>query len=79
PKIKATEWLGLIDENLPDIWGKKATEQSDALAASISSRVKESSETLKQLDVGNLSADEVKEYDNAAKSLGEHMGVKDIP
>ncbi len=78
-KIKATEWLGLIDENLPDIWGKKATEKSDALAASISTQVKESSETLKKLDVGNLSADEVKEYDNAAKSLGEHMGVKDIP
>ncbi|MFB3302078.1 hypothetical protein [Pseudomonas sp. AMR01] len=79
PKIKATEWLGLIDENLPDIWGKKATEKSDALAASISTRVKESSETLKNLDVGNLSADEVKEYDSAAKALGEQMGVKDIP
>ncbi|WP_439863951.1 hypothetical protein [Pseudomonas antarctica] len=79
PKIKATEWLGLIDENLPDIWGKKATEKSDALAASISTRVKESSETLKKLDVGNLTADEVKEYDSAAKALGEQMGVKDIP
>ncbi|MCU1778878.1 hypothetical protein [Pseudomonas sp. 14P_5.3_Bac1] len=78
-KIKATEWLGLIDENLPDIWGKKTTEKSDALAASISTRVKEASDTLKKLDVGNLSADEVKEYDSAAKTLGEHMGVKDLP
>jgi uncharacterized membrane-anchored protein YjiN (DUF445 family) len=79
PKIKATEWLGLLDENFPDIWGKEKAAKSDALAEAISTRVQTSSETLKNLDVTNLSPDELKDYDKTVKSLGEAMGVKDIP
>ncbi|MBW4792933.1 hypothetical protein [Pseudomonas tolaasii] len=79
PKINATQWLGLLDENFPDIWGKEKAAKSDALASAISTRVQKSSDTLKNLDAANLSADDLKDYDKTIKSLGEAMGVKDIP
>ncbi|MHC8326683.1 hypothetical protein [Pseudomonas sp. LB1P83] len=79
PKINATQWLGLLDENFPDIWGKEKSAKSDALADAISTRVQKSSETLENINVANLSPSEVKDYDKAVKSLGETMGIKDIP
>jgi len=79
PKINATQWLGLLDDNFPDIWGKQKTAKSDALADAISKRVQKSSDTLKDLDAANLSPTEVKEYDKTVQSLGEKMGIKDIP
>ncbi|MGE7991531.1 hypothetical protein ACQKPE_10865 [Pseudomonas sp. NPDC089554] len=79
PKVNATQWLGLLDENFPDVWGKDKIGTSDALADAISNRVKSASATLDKLDVGNLTPTELKEYDQTVKSLGEKMGVKDIP
>ncbi|SET64448.1 hypothetical protein SAMN03159512_02976 [Pseudomonas sp. NFR09] len=79
PKIKATQWLGMLDDNFPDLWNKQKIAKSDALTDAISERVKASSDTLKHLDVGNLSAEGVKEYDKTVQALGEKMGVRDIP
>ncbi|MEP7456659.1 hypothetical protein [Phyllobacterium sp. SB3] len=78
PKIKATEWLGLIDENFPDIWGKKET-KSDKLATEINERIGKSSENLKSYDVTKFTPEELKDYEKTIKSLGEAMGAKDGP
>jgi hypothetical protein len=78
PKIKATEWLGLLDDNLPDIWGKKDT-KSDKLATEINERIAKSSENLKSYDVTKFTPEELKDYEKTIKSLGEAMGVKDVP
>lgn len=78
PKIKATAWLGLLDENFPDIWGNKDT-KADKLSTEINDRIAKSSETLKSYDVTQFTPEELKEYEKTIQSIGEAMGVKDTP
>ncbi|MGY2377427.1 hypothetical protein ACW9IB_23260 [Pseudomonas sp. SDO524_S393] len=78
PKVKATAWLGLLDENFPDIWGNKDT-KADKLSTEINDRIAKSSESLKSYDVTQFTPDELKEYEKTIKSIGEAMGVKDVP
>jgi hypothetical protein len=77
-KIKATAWLGLLDENFPDIWGNKDT-KADKLSGEINDRIAKSSETLKSYDVTQFTPEELKEYEKTIQSIGETMGVKERP
>lgn len=76
PKIKATAWLGLLDDNFPDIWGNKDT-KADKLSGEINDRIAKSSETLKSYDVTQFTPEELKEYEKTIQSIGEAMGAKD--
>jgi hypothetical protein len=78
PKIKATAWLGLLDDNFPDIWGNKDT-KADKLSGEINDRIAKSSETLKSYDVTQFTPEELKEYEKTIQSIGETMGVKERP
>lgn len=82
PKFKATEWLGLMSDNFPDIWGKNATQTGkNSLSSAIGNRVEAGSQTLadRGADGAQLSGDSLNTYNDAAAKVGRTMGVKDMP
>ncbi|MFE0755295.1 hypothetical protein ACFW16_15160 [Inquilinus sp. NPDC058860] len=77
-KSDATAWLGLLDDNFPDIWGSSSHVDSD-IAKKVNEAVKTASDKLAADDVGlslgNLSEADRKDFDDAISKLGEQLGA----
>ncbi len=77
PKVKATDWLGIWDQNFPDIW--KADAPKDALSKAISSSIAETSEAMKDKPVtaGLTDADSNTLNNQISEDVGRAMGAPD--
>lgn len=76
-KIKATDWLGVWDQNFPDIW--KSDAPTDPLSKSISSNIAETSEALKDKPItAELNnADSSTLNNQISEDVGRAMGAPD--
>ncbi|MFC3691179.1 hypothetical protein ACFOWB_03010 [Chenggangzhangella methanolivorans] len=76
-KSDATAWLGLLDDNFPDIWKGESKVDSE-IAKGVTKEINTASDKLANsdlgLDLGNLSEDDKKEFDKALEKLGDKMG-----
>ncbi len=70
-KINATDWLGLLGENFPDIW--QSSGKTDALGKAISKAVNDASNTLGNTGIptDGLSDAQKREIDKVAESIGK--------
>ena len=82
PKVKATEWLGLMDDNFSDIWGKSSSKgAAQKVNAAIADRVNAGAAELETLgpDGQRLNGAELDNYNAAAQQVGEAMGARGKP
>ncbi|MGI2033160.1 hypothetical protein ACRQ1B_12300 [Rhizobium panacihumi] len=77
PKIKATEWLGVWDENFPDIWGTE--KPKDPLSQTISTNIADASDRLEDRPIatGLNEADSETLNNRISEDVGKAMGVGD--
>ncbi|GHB16906.1 hypothetical protein [Salinicola rhizosphaerae] len=76
-KINATSWLGLLDDNFPDIWKSQGTKNVDAVSKSIKDAVNTASDNLGDagIPLDDLDEQGKKDYREMTQSLGEQMGA----
>ncbi|MGQ7244216.1 hypothetical protein ACUN9V_12255 [Salinicola sp. V024] len=76
-RIQATSWLGLLDENFPDIWKSQSTQNADAVSKQIKDSVNTASENLgdAEIPLDNLDENGRRDYREMIQALGEQMGA----
>ncbi|QEM82263.1 hypothetical protein [Halomonas binhaiensis] len=85
PRVKATDWLGLLGDNFPDIWkpssDAKARKLSNAISDNINNKIDMASEALdnKGIDLSKLSDEGLKEFNDVVDDLGKEMMGGDAP
>lgn len=76
-KTDTTAWLGLLDDNFPDIW-KGDSKVDSEIAKGVNEQINTASDKLANsdvgLDMGNLSEADKKEFNDALEKLGDKMG-----
>ncbi|ANF58752.1 hypothetical protein [Halotalea alkalilenta] len=79
PRINAAGWLGLLDDNFPDIFRKNSSAdvKTDAVAKKISEKVNDTSDEIKQSgnNLSSLSEEQRRDYEKTAEALGKEIGA----
>lgn len=77
PRVNATAWLGLLDDNFPNIWKNAGDTKVDAISEQIKGHVNQASEELgdRGIPLDDLDQEGRKDFDKVSSDLGDKMGA----